>query len=137
MLVPVAVVVPLMVFLTITPWLPVGEQRWLGTEQRVFLVGTLAGVPVVLGVWWVVLALGRGRWRRVLAMVGLVVVATMFVAGGWMWVDRKGMAPIERYGWEGWELVVMVGAYLGAVIWGVGRVMVGAYRVVRRRRPAG
>ncbi len=137
LLVPVAAVVPLMVYLSVTPWLPVGEPRWLATEQRVFLVGTLAGVPVVLGVWWMVLAVVRGSWRRILAMVGLVVVATLLVAGGWIWVDRKGMAPIERYGWEGWELVLMVGAYGAAVIWGVGRVIVGAYRLVTLRVPAG
>ena len=50
MVMPVAVVVPLMVYLSVAAWLPVGEQRWLATEQRVFVVGTLAGVPVVLGV---------------------------------------------------------------------------------------
>ncbi len=133
MVLPVVVVVPLMVFLGLTPWLPVGEQRWLGTQNRVFLAGTLAGVPVVLGVWWAIAAVVRGRWRRVLAMVGLVVMATLLVARVWIWMDRKGMAPIEHYGWEGWELVVMVGGYVAAVIWGVGKVMVGAYRLLRRR----
>ena len=113
-------------------WLPVGEERWLATG--VFLAGTLAGVPVVLGVWWVFVAVVRGRWRRVLAMAGLVVVATMLVAAAWIWVDRKAMAGIEHYGWEGWELVVMVGAYGAAVLWGVGRMLLEAYRLVRWRR---
>ena len=49
MVLPVAVVVPLMVFLGLTPWLPVGEQNWLGTQNRVFLAGTLAGVRVCWG----------------------------------------------------------------------------------------
>ena len=137
MVVPVAVVTPLMVYLGVTPWLPVGEQKWLATEQRVFLVGTLAGVPVLLGAWWVIAAVGRGRWKTILAMVGLVVMATMLVAGAWVWLDRKSMAPIERYGWEGWELVFLVGGYVGAVVWGVGRVVVGAYGLARRRALAG
>jgi hypothetical protein len=134
MVVPVAAVVPLMVYLSLVSWLPVGEQSWLGTEQRVFLFGTLAGVPVVLGVWWVIVAVVRGRWRRLVAMAGLVVVATMLVAGAWIWVDRKAMAGIERYGWEGWELVFLAGAYGAAVLWGLGRVALGGYRLVRRRR---
>ncbi len=133
MIVPVVAVVPLMVYLGVAPWLPVGEERWLATEWRVFLVGTLAGLPVVLAGWWVIAAVVRGKWRRVLAMVGLVVVATMLVAGGWIGMDRKAMAGIEYYGAEGWGLVVMAGAYLAAVIWGVGRALLGGYGWVRRR----
>ena len=133
MVLPVAVVVPLMVFLGLRPWLPVGEQNWLGTQERVFLAGTLGGVPVVLGVWWAIAAVVRGRWRRIAAMAGLVVMATLLVARVWIWMDRKGMAPIERYGWEGWELVVMVGAYGAAVVWGVGLFVRGMYGLVRRR----
>jgi ABC-type tungstate transport system substrate-binding protein len=134
MVVPVAAVVPLMVYLSLAPWLPVGEQRWLATEQRVFLAGTLAGVPVVLGAWCVLAAVVRRRWRRIAGMIGLVTLATLLVAGVWIWLDRKSMAAIERYGWEGWELVVLAGAYGAAVLWGLGCMTLGAYRLVRRRR---
>ena len=43
-----------------------------------------------------------------------MVVATLLVAGG---VDLGGSEgdgmPIERYGWEGWELVFLVGGVFG------------------------
>ena len=55
--------------------------------------------------------------------------------GGWVWVDRRSMAVnMEHYGWEGWERVGLVGAYVAALLWGVGRIALGAYRLVRRRR---
>ncbi len=43
------------------------------------------------------------------------------------------MAAIEHHGWEGWELVVMVGAHLAAVLWGLGGGILGGYKWVRRR----
>ena len=138
MAVPVAAALPLMVYQSLAPWLPVGEQVWLATPWRVFLLGTLAGVPVVLGGWWVVAAVVRGRWRRVLAMVGLVVVATLLVALGWTWVDRKSMdVNLEHYDWEGWGLGFLVGGYLAAVVWGVGLVVAGVRGWSRRLNGGG
>ncbi len=134
MVAPVAAAVPLMVYLSLAPWLPVGEQAWLATEWRVFCAGTLLGVPVVMGGWWAAAAVVRGTWRRVLAMVGLVVAATMVVGGGWLWVDRQAMAVnLEHYDWEGWGLVFLAGGYLAAVVWGVGIGVYGLIRTLNRR----
>ena len=53
--------------------------------------------------------------------------------GGWVWVDRRSMAVgMEHYAWEGWEWVLLVGGYVAAVIWGMGRVVAGVYGRVRR-----
>ena len=64
---PIAVAIPLMAFLTLAPWLPVGSESLLASENRVFLTGTVAGVPIVLYVGWVVAGVIRRRWRSVLA----------------------------------------------------------------------
>ena len=90
MVVPVVAAVPLMVYLSLAPWVPVGEQAWLASEWKVILAGTLLGVPVVMGWWWAAAAVVRGRWRRVLAMAALVVVAT---GGG-----RRGGLVVESIG---------------------------------------
>ncbi len=51
----------------------------------------------------------------------IVVVTTIVVAGGWVWVDRRSMAVnVEHYDWEGWERVGLVGGYAAAVLWGWG-----------------
>ena len=132
MALPIAAVIPLMGYLTIGPWLPVGSGRLLATEGRVFLAGTLGGLPVVLYVGWVVMGVIRRRYTDVLALVALTGLATLAVAGGWIWLDWKSMAGIEHYGSEGWWLIVMVGAY-AAVLWGVGRGMLGGCRWGRTR----
>ncbi len=134
MVAPAVVAIPLLCYLNLAPWLPVSNEKWLSTGNRVFVTGTVAGVPVVFGAIAVVAALLRRRWRAIGAMGGIVVVATMLVAGGWVWVDRKSMAVgFEYYGWEGWGLVFLVGAYVAAVVWGVGRVILGMRGWVRRR----
>ena len=43
------------------------------------------------------------------------------------------MAAIEHYRWEGWELVLLPGAYVAAVLWAGGRCVLGIFRLVRRR----
>ena len=117
---PLAVAVPLMSFLTIGPALEVWPQLFLSSEVSVFLVGTVFGVPIVFYVVCVVAMLGRRRWKLALALAAVTVVATLMVAGGWVWVDRKSMVGFDHYRWEGWWLVFLPGAYLGAVVWGVG-----------------
>ena len=64
MALPVAVAIPLMAFLTLAPWLPVGSERVLASENRVFLTGTVAGVPIVLFVGLMVVGVIRRRWKR-------------------------------------------------------------------------
>ena len=63
-------------------------------------------------------------------MGALVVIATLAVA--WVWFDRKSMAPMEHYGWEGWWLVFLPGACMAVVLWVAGQGVNGARRLVRR-----
>ncbi len=133
MALPIAVAIPLMAFLTLAPWLPVGPESLLASENRVFLTGTVAGVPIVLFVGWMVAGVIRRRWRSVLALVGLTGFATLAIAGGWVWLDRRSMAGIEHYEREEWWLVVIVGGYVAAVFLGAGIGILRMYKMMRRR----
>ena len=134
MVVPIAAAVPLMFYLTLAPWLPIGNERLFASQRRVFLVGALGGVPIVWYLWSMTVGLLRLRFRPVLALAGLTVLTSILVAGGWVWFDGKSMARIEHYGWDGWELVLLPGAYAAAVLWGAGWAFAGAYKLVRRDR---
>ena len=133
MALPVAAAIPLIAFLTLAPWLPVGPGRLLASEERVCLTGTAGGVPIVLYAAWIVASVARRRWKTLLALLGLTVLATAALAGGWVWLDRKSMATVEHYELEGWGLVVMAGAYAAAVLWGLGRGIRETYNLVLRR----
>ena len=131
---PVAAAVPLLAYEMVLPWLSTGENRLLSTETRVFLTGTMAGIPVV----YFVAVLGgmvmHRRWKRVVGLLGLTVMATLLVAGIWVWLDRRSMAVnMEHYAWEGWRMVFLAGAYGAAVVWGLGSVVLSGYKLVRRR----
>jgi hypothetical protein len=132
MLLPAVAAIPLMVLLTVVPWLPLGSNRFLGTEIRLFATGTLAGSPIALCAVWLCRSLVRLRLLPVVALAGLTVAATLAVAGSWLWLDMKSMASIEHYEWAGWERAILAGAYVAAVLWVIGRVIVGGYRLIRR-----
>ncbi len=135
MSVPVAAAVPLVVYLTVVPRLPPSDSPLLATDGRMFVTGTLAGLPVVACLVWVGASVVLRRWWRLVGHLGLVIVATILVGGGWLWVDRKAMAAnVEHYEWDGCGLVVMAGAYVAAVVWMVG---VGVYWCVRSLNRSG
>ncbi len=134
MFLPVAAAVPLVVYLWLTPWLPVGESKVFATEGRVFLAGTLGGLPVVLYLGIVGNALVHLRWKRIVLLGGLTLGMGVIVGGAWVLFDMRAMVAMERYGWEGWELVFLPGAYAAAVLWVFWGGIVGGYRVVTRRR---
>ncbi len=62
MALPIAAALPLMVFLMLEPVLPVGSSPMLGSEQRLFIGATAAGLPIVLALVVVIFNLARGRW---------------------------------------------------------------------------
>ncbi len=122
MMLPAAAAIPLMVYLTVVPGLPLGANRFLATDGRLFISGSLAGLPIVLCVVWLCVSLVRLRFGRVLALAALSAVASLALAGAWIWRDLKLMAAMEHYRWEGWWLIILLGGYAAAVLWvgGVG-----------------
>jgi hypothetical protein len=116
MALPVAAAVPLMVFLMLEPVLPVSSSPLLASEKRLFIVGTLAGVPIVLCAVLMVWSLARGRWLPLAAFVGVSILASLAIAAVWLWFDMKSMPSIERYGRTGWYLVLLPGAYAASLI---------------------
>ena len=134
MVLPLAAAIPLMTYLTLAPWIPSYLTRMLSSETKIFLGGTLAGIPVVYFMGVMGASVVRRRWRALITLVGVTMITAVVVAAGWIMLDRKSMAGIEHYGWQRWELVLLPGAYAAAVLWAVGKVVLGGYRWVRRRR---
>jgi TRAP-type C4-dicarboxylate transport system permease small subunit len=91
-------------------------------------------VPIAMGALGVGACVWRRRLRMLAALCGLIMAATLLVAGGWIWYDMKSMARIQHYEWEGWELALLPGAYAGAVVWVLGRSVLGGYRFVASGR---
>ena len=60
MMVPVAAVVPILVYLAVVRRLPVGAGGLVATELRVFITGTVVGLPIAWGVVWALAALCAG-----------------------------------------------------------------------------
>ncbi len=120
MVMPAVAVVPLVVYQSVTPWLSVGDGRLLATQTRVFLTGTVAGIPVVIYLVLVVGNLVRRRWGAVARVLGLTVLATVCFAIVWVLIDRRAMATgYQHYdvgGWR-WLLVMIPGALATAVLW--------------------
>ena len=98
MFLPVAAVVPLLVYLWVTPWLPVGESKLVGTEGRVFLTGTLGGLPVVLYLGIVGNVLVRLRWKRIVSLGGLTLGMGVIVGGAWVLFDIRAMVCLRDTG---------------------------------------
>ena len=129
---PVAAALPLLVYLSLVPRLPLFTSPILATEARVFIIGTMAGLPIVWCAVWMGGCLVRLRFRPIFVVVGLFILCALAVAAAWLWRERGSMAAVESYGREGWYLVAVPGAYAAAVLWVVGRVLLGGFRLLRR-----
>ena len=71
MALPFVAVLPLMAYLILEPVLPVGTTPLFASEARIFIAGTLAGVPIVVYVLWLARSLVRLQWRFAAALISL------------------------------------------------------------------
>jgi serine/threonine protein kinase len=94
------------------------------------------GIPILFLLSVIGVRAVQGRWRRVLSQVAFVGISIVAMAAFMIAVDRRAMLPEEHYSWEGWEHIVVLGAY-AAGLWlllaGVLReVAIAGWRTTRR-----
>ena len=101
-----------------------------------FVLGTLAGMPIVLLAGTAAWSLVRGRWKPIAWMAGLTVAASAAIAAAWLWADSRTMPAIEHFSRSGWPLVLVPGAYAVGILLPIAWTLRRAYRWLRRpRRP--
>lgn len=72
----------------------------------------LLGVPeVALGatlVSWT----ARRRWRRLALLAASIALVSMVWGAGMLWIDQRQMDAEQRYSWQGWPWIGLLGAYV-------------------------
>ena len=100
-----------------------------------FVLGTLAGLPIIFYAVSVVANLFRRRWKALAWVAGLTAIGSAIIAAAWLWADSRTMPAIEHYGRSGWPLVLVPGAYAVGVLLLIGWILKRPYRWLRRQRP--
>jgi hypothetical protein len=128
----VAAAVPLSVFLTFEPVIPVQIGSRPVSAWLVFVLGTLVGLPIVVYASLVGWYLIRCRWRALTVLAVLTVAASAAVGAAWLWLDRRSMPAIEHYDRSTWYLAAVPGAGAIGVFLLVGWLLRRIIRWIRR-----
>jgi hypothetical protein len=136
MALPVAAAIPLAVFQTRASLLPAQIGTIPASDRLMFILGTLAGLPIVLYAGLAGSILLRRGWPHALALLGLTIVASALIAAVWLGIDSRAMPAIEHYGRSEWYLAAVPGAYAAGVLIPVVWTLRVAYRLLRRPRRA-
>ena len=136
MMLPLAAAIPIMVYLMLEPVLPVGSSPLFGSEKRLFIAGTVAGLPIVVAMVLAARALARGRWRPLATLGVLTLLTSLVIAALWVWFDMKSMSSIERYGRPGWYLIALPGVYATSMLVLIHGMMRGIFAFIRRPNSA-
>ncbi len=127
---PVAAVLPLISFKVLEASIPTLPVPWPSSPPLVFLLASLAGVPILVCPALVGWALARRRWRFLAQLIGLTATASMAVGGTWLSWDRRTMPPIEHYDWVGWYWAIVPGVFAASVLTMAGWSARGVIRLV-------
>ena len=111
MALPVATAVPLMVFMAIEGPLHALPDPFHSSPMLAFVVGSVAGIPVLAYAALIGKSVIRRRWGMLAANVGLTLLVSLAIGVAWLWTDVRIMAAVEHYGSSGWYLLVVPGAY--------------------------
>jgi hypothetical protein len=115
MALPVAAAVPLTAIIALAPRLEARAGSWFTSGKVEFVVGTLAGIPLVAFALLALLALARGRWKSLSLLVALVLLSSVVTSLGWFLYDMRSMPVIERYSLSGWHFAVAIGVYAAGI----------------------
>ena len=137
MVLPVAAAVPLCAYLAVEPLMPAQVDPLPPYPKLLFALATIAGLPVVMLAALAGWSLVRLRWKPLVLLAGLTLLASAVIAAAWLRFDSRAMPAIEHYGRSGWYLVVVPGAYAAGVLILIAWPLRRAYRWLKRpRRPA-
>jgi hypothetical protein len=130
--VPVAAAIPLTVLLAFESLEPALADPFPSSPRLWLVLGTLAGIPVLVYTATIGSSVIRRRWRALALLVGLTILASLAIGAAWLWLDMRATPAIERYDWSEWYWAVVPGAYavgvlmsLGWSIRGIGRPLSG------------
>ena len=139
MLLPVAAAVPMSAFVVLEPMIPMLPAPYPASSKVLFTLETLAGIPIVSFAAMAVWSLVRRRWRRLVLLAGVTVLASVAAGLVWLWIDARSMPAIEHYTWSGWYLAVLPGAYAVGVLMLMASAMgrIGRSLQILGRRPLG
>ena len=130
---PAVVAIPMAVFLAFVSVTP--SMAGASARQAIagFGLATLGGLPIVVYVALIGSSLLRRRWRRLVKLAVLSVLATAVAGGFGCGSDRQRMPAIEHYTWSGWHAVIVPGLYLAGVLAMIAWAVRGAWRFVGKR----
>ncbi len=95
MALPVAAAVPLSVFLACEPSIPAQIGARPVSARIVFVLITLAGLPIVAYAGLAGWSLVRRRWRALAVVAAFTIFASVIIGAAWLWQDRRTM-PADR-----------------------------------------
>ena len=156
MALPVAAAVPLVGFLILRRAIESRSEPLFSSATLEFVLGTLAGLPVVVFAAFVVCNLARRRFRM-LAVLGWTLLSSLLVGAAWLWVEMqllpaleqhawsmffrasalgsitsgvKALPALEHYDWSGWSLAIIPGAYTAGLLLLIAWMARAAFRAV-------
>ncbi len=116
MALPLAAAVPLCAVLTLEPLLPARALVLPINVKGQLVLGTLAGLPVVVYLTLIGWGMLRRRWLALAALAAFTAVTSLAIGAIWVMFDMRRMPAIEHYAWSSWPTVFILGAYgVGAV----------------------
>jgi hypothetical protein len=132
MALPIAAAVPLAVYLAVEPRLPERPDDLVSSPTLLFILGTLAGAPILAYLAVLCGSSIRRRWRLLALLIGMTLLASASTAVVWLWFDVRAMPALDHYSLSGWYLVVVPGIQAAGLLVLIGWIVKGTGRLVRR-----
>ena len=109
MALPVAAAVPLIAFLAMEPAIATRPDALVPSAKLEFVLGSLAGIPIVVLAAFVASSMARQRYKTLAALAALILLCSLVVGTSWIWLDSHLMPAIEQYIWSAWRQSIAPG----------------------------